>query len=151
MITLQQLLQKKKIQNNSTKVREFLSGKRARVVSNRSGAGICVGDIIVFDNTNAITVQYYNTGAYAAYYYDLELISLGTTEEIDEEISYQGKIIKEATNQIVSLESRKKFMKANKLEVFDEDQFKVYQILQTLKDKKTDLQKAEVISKIVKG
>lgn len=148
--TLNELLIKKKIVNSAAKVKEFLVGKKIKVVGNRSNHNIAIGTSVTMDSPAMITNQYYQHNGYNIYFYDAVLTSCDTKEEIDESIKIAEKSIKELQEEIAELDAKKRFMAENKLEVFDEGQFKVYQILQTLKTKKSDIEKAKVIATLVK-
>lgn len=151
MQTIQELLTNKKLTNNTAKLREFLLGKKVKVVGNRSGHVQQLGTIIMLDTSSCITVQYYSYGGQAMYWYDLTLVQTDTLVDVDKYIEDIEANITTEQIEINTLKIKKKFMIANKLETFDEDQFKVYQILQTLKTKSTDLDKAKVIADLVKS
>ena len=50
-----------------------------------------------------------------------------------------------------ALDDKKTFMTKNKLTEWDQDQFKVYQTLQLLKSKKSDIDKAKIIAELIKN
>lgn len=151
MQTLMELLTKKRLTNNTQKTREFLSGKKIKIIGNKSQHCQSTGTIIEMTNIASITTQYYSCVGFSLYYYDVVLVTDETIADITEAISYQNKAIKEAEKEIVTLEAKKKFMVANHLEVWNEDEYKVYTVLQTLKGKKTDIEKAKAITELIKS
>lgn len=153
MQTLQELLVKKKLSNNSTKSREFLIGKKVKVIANKSGHQFPIGTVIELNSPSHITSQYYTgTGnGYTLYFYDVTLIQEETIADINEAIKFQEKIMKDAGKEIESLKLKEDFMIANKLETWNEDEYKVYTVLQTLKTKKSDIEKAKVIAELIKS
>lgn len=151
MQTLMELLTKKKLTNSTTKTREFLLGKKVRIVGNKSNHYQPIGSVIELNSLANISSQYYNGCGCTLYFYDVTLIGEETLGDIADAIALQNTIIKEAEQEIESLEAKKKFMVANKLEVYNEDEYKVYTVLQTLKGKKTDIEKAKVIAELIKS
>lgn len=75
----------------------------------------------------------------------IELISL-TIEEMEKELQKLEKEYKEVSKE---LNNKIKFCKDSGLDFYDENTFKVYQILTILKGKKSDIEKAKVIAKLV--
>lgn len=152
MQTLQELLVKKKLSNNTTKVREFLSGKRVKIISNKSGHNQSIGSVVELTSPAHISVQYYNGNNHSIlYFYDVVLLQDETIADIVETIRLHEKTIKEANKEIESLKLKEDFMMVNKLETWNEDEYKVYTVLQTLKTKKSDLEKAKVIAELIKS
>lgn len=151
MQTLQELLIKKKLSNNTTKAREFLSGRRVKIVGNKSGHAQPIGTIVELTCATNITVQYYTIAGCYLYFYDVILLQDETVADIVENIKFHEKTIKEAKEEIAKLESKKKFMEDNKVETWNEEEYKVYAVLQTLKTKKSDLEKAKVIAELIKS
>lgn len=152
--TFQEYIASKKMGNNQAKVREALLGRTVKVVGARNGHLVPLGTKIKVTSVANASVNYFyptDHGNTAIYYYDIELVNDQTIADIVEEIAEQNRVIRNAEQAIDDLEIKKKFMVANKLEVFDEDQYKVYQVLQTLKGKKTDLEKSAVIAQLIKG
>lgn len=69
---------------------------------------------------------------------------------INEEIEILIKERKEIDKQISELEDKQKIMKELKMDVWDEDTYKVYKTLQVLKTKKSDIEKSKIISDLIK-
>lgn len=151
MQTLQELLTKKKLANNTTKAREFLFGKKVRIIGNKGNHYLPVGSTVELSSLPNIYTQYYNGSGSTLYFYDVTLIGEETLGDIADAIALQNKAIKEAEQEIESLEAKKKFMISNKLEAYNEDEYKIYTVLQTLKGKKTDIEKAKVIAGLIKS
>lgn len=151
MQTLQDLLSRKKLSNNTTKTREFLSGKRVKFIGNKSGHNQPIGTVVELSTIGNITTQYYTGLPYTVYFYDVCLLIDETVADIEEAMKCQQEIMSSARKEIGVLESKKKFMQDNNLEVWNEDEYKVYTVLQALKTKKSDIEKAKVIAELIKS
>ena len=68
----------------------------------------------------------------------------------NEEIKNLEKEIDRLLNEIKEFKEKQKIMKELKMDVWDEDTYKVYQTLKVLKTKKTDIEKSKIISDLIK-
>lgn len=87
-------------------------------------------------------------------YADQFILTVTNKQEIQKEIVELKKELVDKTKsikeQIANLEIRLKFMNENKLDNFDETEFKAYKVLQLLKDKKlSDIERAKLIASLV--
>ena len=88
------------------------------------------------------------TGGCGSWYYDYELKStISDVESIDSEITELKKTILDSENEIKELEGKKQFMSDMKVDSFDEESFKAYQVLKVLGI--DDFEKAKQITKIL--
>lgn len=79
---------------------------------------------------------------------EMATLSMEDMKAQEESISKEIKSLQEDKK---ILKMKMDFMKKNKLDEFDEDEFKAFSILKALQDAGSDLEKAKVIAKIVKG
>lgn len=73
-----------------------------------------------------------------------------TEEAIKEKIKSLNSKKKSIDLEITVLKDKLSFIKENELDEFDENQFKAYSILQTLKKASSDIEKAKLIADIIK-
>lgn len=127
-------------------VKDINSRKKVKIVGNKAGHGFSMG--VLTDIANCIqsgsnVCVYLVTGtAYTVQLADIEPVSAETKAEIQENI-------KKLEAEIAINKSKLKFIEETGSEVFDETEFKVFQTLQTLKGKKSDIEKAKAIAKLI--
>ena len=76
---------------------------------------------------------------------------LDIDNNIDDQIKNVKEEISKLEKELETLNDKKTFMTKNKLSEWDENQFKVYQTLQLLKSKKSDIDKAKIIAELIKN
>ncbi len=76
---------------------------------------------------------------------------LDIENNIDDEIKNVKEQISSLEKELKALNDKKTFMTKNKLTEWDQNQFKVYQTLQLLKSKKSDIDKAKIIAELIKN
>lgn len=82
---------------------------------------------------------------------ELEIADPATTEELNDEIKFINSEISSYKEKISELKLKIKFMKENNLKEFDEDQFKVFSVLKALNENSSDIEKAKIISELIKS
>ena len=126
--------------------RSFKNGDKVRVKnSNYTGYGVNKGDIvtIVAKGSPNSTVNWPDYGNFGVQNVHIELLT-ETKEEIVSYIEKQEKLIQEAKDKLA-------WMKETDSEVFDTDQFKVWQTLTILENKKlTKLEKSKLVANLIK-
>ena len=123
----------------------LIKGKKVKVVSTASGHGkpegtiITVKTAVVYNNgqNNAIIV---NNGAW------MFTTDIAFPEVSKAELEEELKNIKKAEKEV---KEKLDYLKATKQNTFDETQYKVYNTLQVLKSKNSDVEKAKVIAELI--
>lgn len=156
--TLVEQLRSKNL-STGTDIRSFLIGKRLKVMKCTCSHNYPIGSIITpdagssFTTTSVSSVARPDGSGYGntINFTNLVLVETNTKKEIKEEIKSVEESIKEEKEKIKELKSKLDFLKVNKLESFDEDEFKVFQTLQTLSQSISDIEKAKIIAKLIKN
>lgn len=133
-------------------------GKKVKLISNTSNENPYVGRKLTImqttkgsskvNPTSSIRVE--ETSSYY-YYRDFDWKPENTIEDFEKEIKELESEKNIINSEIESIRIKVEFMKDNKLKDFDEDTFKAFAILKELKKTSSDIQKARLISKIIKG
>jgi hypothetical protein len=121
-----------------------LVGKKVKIVKNTANHNQPIGSIATVTSVGGGVVRLKELPSWTFYPADLELTPV-TREEIEKEISELQAKIKEEQEKL-------KFMDDNKVEEFDETQFKVFQTLATLDNKELSaLEKSKLIASLING
>ncbi len=155
--TVQDVLNKKGIVN-MVQAMQFLRGRVVTLLATVGGHGK-VGDKLKIGDNYVCSPQcgagqngYLYYGSSNALY--LFQITLGdqTIEGLQQEINDNSEEVMRLKAENESIERKIAFMKENDLKEYDEDLFKVNEVLKQLDNKKiTGLEKAKLIAAIIKG
>lgn len=133
-----------------------LVGKQLKVIGNTAGHNVSMGTIITVlrvnypTTPNPVYIANVNGGNRSFYIEDVELCPL-TIEQISDAIKALDTEIEANKKEQEVLRSKIKFMQENKLDVYDEDTFKVYHTLKLLdNDKLSKIEKSNLISQLIK-
>lgn len=142
--------------NTNAKIKSFLRGKTIKVVNTSGGHNYgAVGETTKLSNVSNSTSSYLSQGfpgGNTIYYYEFVVLTEETVEDLNENIKRLKKDKKDIDAEIKTVEAKIEFMKTNSLEKYDEDEFKVFQTLQTLDDASTTaMEKAKIIAKLIRG
>jgi len=160
-MNLQEFLKKRGIEPNSqAEVAKALMGKKAKVISNRDRAGhnMAIGTIFKIDMAQAGGTDhlgsYYRLKSDFPYNFlltDIEMLELTIDEMLSSKNSIDEKIT-ELQKEKAIIDSQIAFMKENNINEYDEDLFKVHEVLKKLDDVTlTGIERAKVIASIIKG
>lgn len=131
-----------------------LIGTKMKTTKQSSSGRIPAGSIITISKVSMGSPDYFYSEEHNSNCYwtpsALEILPL-TVENLKEMMKKLDKNINALRTEKDALNMKIKFMKENKLEEYDEDQYKAYAILQSLKSAGTDLEKAKLIASIVKS
>lgn len=129
-----------------------LIGKTVKVIKvGSSGHGRQLGYTFKVIRTSAgHTDVFYDENNTAFYQSEIDFMAQ-TIDAINETIQFKKSDIKELETEISLLNTKIDFMVENNIKIFDEDAFKAYAILKTLKSKSTDMEMATAIAAIIKG
>lgn len=140
------------------KVAKALIGKKIRVIENISNHNMPIGTIITVDmaqngGTN-ITGTFYRfdtKNSYSVMLTDVEMCNL-SIEDMQESKKVLDKKIIYLQKEKVAIDSKIAFMQENNLTEYDEDLYKVNEVLKKLDDATlTGIERAKVIASIIKG
>lgn len=155
---VQQLLNEKGI-TTGPQALQLLMGKTV-VMSNAVG-GYKAGDKVKIDMSGGWQAApacaagqngYIYHGGSAAFYFSNMSISVQTKEGLEAEMVENENSIKELMAENESIKLKIEFIAANSLEEYDDELFKVYEVLKQLDNKKlTGIERAKVIAKIIKN
>ena len=120
---------------------KFNPGDRVKIVKDTAGHGIEPGTFV--------TISYRQGRMYFIEEYGMS-INPCDAEKSALTMKELKKELKEAKAVVETINMKIKFMKANKLEEYDENQYKVYAALQALKGKTSDIEKAKLIADLMK-
>ena len=145
---------------SAAQIQTFITGKKFKVIQQGGSHNYGPNGTVFTANNSSMVVQA-TAGSYLTILPNgglangiawtcIQLASPTTRGEMEAEIDYIQKEIDEKFSEIEELKSKLSFMEENGLEGFDEDQFKVFTVLQTLKTKKSDIEKAKIIAQLVK-
>lgn len=155
--TIAQLIVDKNLTNNSAAIADMVKGKKLKVIS--SANGHMYGKIgTMFTASSSLAANYVNAqlGSHlmpnmgSIYWTCLCFAGTDTIGEIDQEIAEYSAQAESISSKIEELLDKKRFMVANDLTEFDEMDYKVYQLLSTMNKDASDVQKAKIISKLLK-
>lgn len=142
----------------TAKIRDAVKGKRFRIIESGRSTGQnygLPGDVFIADNPGlAVSTQYgtgLTLGGNTIYWYELELVNPSTVEELEKDLDRIKSDVAKLEAEYETTKLKIAFIKENQLEEFNEDQFKVYQTLQVLKTKKSDIEKAKLIAQLIKS
>lgn len=144
--------------NNQKKVSKELLGKKVRVIANTSDHNMAIGttfkvDMAYYGGTHHTSPFYRldTKNSYSVMLTDIEMYEL-TKADFEESKKNLDEKINELQKEKVSIDSKIAFMQENNLEVYDEDLFKVNEVLKKLDDNSlTGIERAKVIASIIKG
>lgn len=132
---------------------DYFIGKKFRVVKDTCSHRIKKGTIITITRINfgsPIYLYHDHNGSYVTPTC-LEELAL-SKEDVEKNIKDLKKQIKALQTEIKGEESKIKFMQENKLDTYDEEEFKVYKTLEALEDPATSkVQKAKIIAALIKS
>lgn len=122
-----------------------LIGKKVKIVDNRCGHGFAINEI-------ATITTIYN-GSYtcrndAGLQYNLLTSDFKMIEETIEELTKTLSDLEESSEEI---RSKIAFMATNGLTVFNENEFKAYLVLKTIKEDMSDIYKAKIIAQLIEN
>lgn len=154
--TVQQLINENKITSQQA-LSQFLIGKTVTVnvdghAYNKKGAKVKVDGtwIIMYGNPRSYFYLASNSGI--LYYLDQVAIGDQSLKSLEESITENDKEIKRLQSENELTDQKISFMKENKMDTYDDDVFKVLEVLHALEAKSgTKLEKAMAIAKIIKG
>ena len=119
-----------------------LTGKKVKIVKNTANHNQPIGSTGTITSTNSGMVRLKEFPSWNFYPQDLELLPQ-TREEIEKEIASLKEKIK-------SEQEKLDFMNENKVEEFDETQYKVFQTLKTLEDKNlSPIERSKIIAGLI--
>lgn len=143
---------------NSVAIRRALEGKKLVVITPAPGTHQSghnygpAGEVFTpskgigsYSTTNGAGLI---PGGNTIYWTELAIGS-SSIEELKNELEDIKKRAKRLDEEFAETENKIAFMSANNLEEYDDNQFKVYQTLQVLKGKKTDIEKAKIIASLI--
>lgn len=154
------LFMKLVISNKKTQKNYGLYRKKVKVIGNVSGHGFVIGSEITITGVGGV----YPAASYGTLYsakdsrgfvynvYESDISPFGLTkDDIEKTIVNLKSEISELNDKISYWEDSIKFMDENSLKQFDEMEFKSYRVLKTINEKTSDLEKAQIIAKIING
>ena len=119
----------------------FKTGDRVRVTQRTCGHQIPIGTIIVLGAS--LGNGFFQVTEYACNMAPTDIEpALMTKEDIEKDLA-------DLEAQAEALRLKLTYMKKTKSGTFDETEFTVFSAIQTLKTKKTDVEKAKVIAKLI--
>jgi hypothetical protein len=132
-----------------------LTGKKITVTGNRSNHNIPMGTKLVLKykninsgNTENYTVSYCNSNL-TIYLSDFKLVPM-TKEDLNEEIVFLNDKKTQLDSEIQSINDKLDFITTNNIDVFDENQYKVFQTINTLnKPDISQIEKAKIIAALI--
>ena len=139
-------------------VLKVLKGKKVRVIGNGAGHNLPMNSIFTVDMANCGGTNHTGTfyrldakSSYSVMLTDIEMCNL-TKEDMQASKKYLDEKISEMQKEKLLLDSQIAFMQDNNLEEYDEDLFKVNEVLKKLDDVTlTGIERAKVIASIIKG
>jgi hypothetical protein len=124
------------------KNKKLKCGSKAKIVNDNAGHGLPMGTVVTLGRKQN---QYYYIAEHGVNVMlnDIAPVAL-TKEEIEAEVE-------RLKGEIAIEEAKLAYMKKTKSKLFDETEFKVWAALQELKTKRSDIDKARLIAKIING
>lgn len=124
------------------RTKKMKCGMKVKIIGNTTNHGIPEGTIVVLGQKNGVN---HLVPEYGCYVGPQDIAPVATTKaEIEEEVE-------RLKTEITVEEAKLAYMKKTKSKIFDETEFKVWAALQQLNTKKTDIEKARIIAKIISG
>lgn len=126
----------------AVKKKSFKIGDKIIIVANNSGHSIPLNTVCTLNRisgTNYYTVEYPNMYLRTSDFKE----GIQTLEDVKTDLETFEALVEETKAKLA-------FMKANKLNEFDPDQFKVYAVLKTLDSKSSLVEKSKVIAELIK-
>jgi hypothetical protein len=153
------------IPNSHSLLKEFAIGKKAIVTSSVGGHNygevgttfiISAFNIPVGSKTNYTSANALKRGGNNIPFSSFSLILEKTPKEIEDKIKDLEKekksIVKKFDEQVKECKSKLRFLKENKLEIFDEDEFKSFQALELLENGDlTIMEKSKILAQLIKN
>jgi hypothetical protein len=125
-----------------------LNGKTVTITGRASGHGFTIGTKVLLNSWNGST-YIANGNSLAFSIKPCDFVYIYNKETIEEDLNR----IKEEKVELQKREdyynSALKFIEENKVEEFDEMQYKAYQVLKTVNSESSDLEKSKLISDIL--
>lgn len=129
---------------------QTIVGRTVKVIKNTSRHNRPIGTVLIITRMCVSSIDYFYDAAGVMYYaVDIELVPQ-TKEQFNLEIKEIKKNIKELEKQKSELDLKIQFMISNKIDEYNDNTYKTYSILQTLKGKKSDIEMAQAIADILK-
>ena len=145
--------------NTTQKVKDYLVGKRLKVIANNSGHGYLIGDTVRAEGNISVSISSRTVGSLTKpngwcgnnmYFEDLGVGCDMNVDGIKEELSYLDGEQKKLTEQKKVLKGKLEFLKATGVKSFTDNEYKAYMTLKTFNDNElTDIEKAQAIAKLI--
>jgi hypothetical protein len=143
---------------NQREVSKELIGKKVRVIANIAGHSMAIGTTINVDialcggtNNNGTYYRLDTKNSYSVMLTDIEMHEI-TKEDFEESKKILDEKISQLQKEKTLIDAKLTFMKENNLEFYEEDIFKVNEVLKKLDDNSlTGIERAKVIASIIKG
>jgi len=135
-----------KIMKTRTTWKGLKKGQKFKVVSNNNSHNYPIGVVLTMSRDGECAV--YNSLDIG----DIVLIGgIDLIKDMKENIAEKVVEKEKLESEIVELEDRIKYCEDNDLTKFDEDEFKVFKVLETLKGDTSQKEKAKIIAKLIKN
>jgi len=153
------------VKGAAAKLKNFALGRRAIVTSTAGGHNygevgttfiISAFNVAGGSGTNYTSVSHLIPTGNNIPFSSFSVILEETPKEIEDKIKDLGKekksIVKKFDEQVKECKSKLRFLKENKLEIFDEDEFKSFQAFELLENNSLSImEKSRILAKIIKG
>lgn len=130
-------------------------GKIVKIVDNTANHGFAIGsEVKILSEQNNCGQRMFQArkGRNTFNLFEADFVLTNqTVADMLETIEIAKKKKSEIDAEILDLEESIKFMQENNLEIFNEMEFKTYQVLKTINENTSDLEKARMIAKIIEG
>lgn len=156
------LLSEKLKGKTQVEANQYVKGKKFKVISNASGSGVPVGEHITMTSCNIATNTNFGGSTIGAKRIsnnihtgwcglaELECPS-STLKDLEDDIESIDNTIIELKQSKKLKEENVQFMKKNGLKEFNEDEFKVFAVLETLEQPGlSKIKRAQLITKLIK-
>ena len=140
------------------KVAKALIGKKIRVIENTAGHNMPIGTVFTVNmaqsggsNVSGTYYRFDTKSSYNVMLTDVEMCNL-SIEDMQESKKILDEKISSLQKEKVAIDSKIAFMQENNLTEYDEDLYKVNEVLKKLDDATlTGIERAKVIASIIKG
>ena len=153
------------VKGAAAKLKNFALGRRAIVTSTAGGHNygevgttfiISAFNVAGGSGTNYTSVSHLIPTGNNIPFSSFSVILEETPKEIEDKIKDLGKekksVVKKFDEQVKECKSKLRFLKENKLEIFDEDEFKSFQAFELLENNSLSImEKSRILAKIIKG
>ena len=153
------------VKGAAAKLKNFALGRRAIVTSTAGGHNygevgttfiISAFNVAGGSGTNYTSVSHLIPTGNNIPFSSFSVILEETPKEIEDKIKDLGKekksIVKKFDEQVKECKSKLRFLKENKLEIFDEDEFKSFQALELLENGDlTIMEKSKILAQLIKN